>query len=225
MSKHDNVTGVLAKLAGLQWPDAQTRHKCERLMIKRDVMSAVRDVALATSDCTIREAIGLALDLLKAGRETDFVNLVSLMPAELYSGAFKRHSPHRLVDYIKFCIVDEQRTKEIRDGVKANRKKWQQMARNAKRGRGTFERESDAAQGGPPSQRPRVESALPDLPSVSDDELSAYDASSGAQTGTPTGTPTQGRTMSPDELGLARLLEAIDAMPQTPQTGDCFLLE
>ena len=218
---HADIYRALAELAGLQWPDAQTRHKCERLEIKAKVMSAVRNVALATSDCTIPKAIGLALDLLRAGRETDFVNLVSLMPTELYSGAFKRHSPHRLVDYIS-CIVDEERTKEIRDRVKANRKKWQQMARNAKRDRAMFERESDAAQGGPPSQRPRTESALPALPSVSDDELSAYDASSGVQTGTPTGTPTQGRTLSPDELGLALLFQAIDAMPQTPQTGDLF---
>jgi len=219
---HADIYRALAKLDGLQWPDSQTGRKVERLMIKMDVMSAVRNVALATSDCTIPKAIGLALDLLQAGRETDFVNLVSLMPAELYSGAFKRHSPHRLVDYIKFCIDDEERTTEIRDRVKANRKKWQQMARNAKRDRAMFERESDAAQGGPPSQRPRVELALPDLPSVSDDELSAYDASSGVQPGTPTGTPTQGRTLSPDELGLALLFQAIDAMPQTPQTGDLF---
>lgn len=157
---HNSSMSVIYDLAahpdlwGLDWSD--TKKTKARLNTKKHILRAVALVASSIQNADKDAVLDSVTALLRRGLHAEFLNIVALLPDDLYKATFAKFAGRGLIGCIKSVIPDDAGVNELRSEIRKRRLKWHMYQYEGPKGRkGSKRKRVDDATEEPDAQRQR----------------------------------------------------------------------
>ena len=149
---HNSSMTVIFELAkqlcGLDWSD--TKNMKARLVTKECILRAVALVASSLQNADKNAVLDSVTTLLELGLKADFLNIVALLPEDLYKATFARFAGKGLIGCIREVVMDDAGVKELTSEIRKRRLKWHMY-----QSKGSKRKRVDDATEEPDAQRQR----------------------------------------------------------------------